>query len=270
MTVDDIEHLIHNRDAFNAFVYTPAQIVAAELQARKKDAALTKTVNELLSVPVPSILENTIGAVLVRHIVSPNYEVRRFVTIVEMLPELQPIFFEYSEDKFTSNNEEKTAYGKVGYFKGVDRHGASILEFQSIIDFNTANGKKISQVRTRWGQPLPEFHHELFSQTALSLTPDNFFNISDWFQKSGGSAKEYYTNLLLLFIQHGVLFENFLIDHPSSSFTRDIFLPAFLYCIEKTGLKPLIVELEPTEIEGDRFWMCYPEETKAYIQSKIS
>ena len=41
-------------------------------------------------------------------------------------------------------------------------------------------------------------------------------------------------------------------------FTKTVFLPAFIAVYKEFGVKPLIVALEPTEIETDIFWMSHP------------
>jgi len=73
-----------------------------------------------------------------------------------------------------------------------------------------------------------------------------------------GGADKYYTPFTALFIKDAILFENFMLDSKEISFTKDIFLSAFIEVYRKTGCKPLIVALEPTDIEGDEFWPCHP------------
>ena len=97
-----------------------------------------------------------------------------------------------------------------------------------------------------------------------------FFDASNWFLKSGGNAKEYYKNFLTLFVSHGILLENFMLDVKELTFTENIFLPAFMQVLRETGKKPLIIALEPTEIESNIFWMCHPQDTKRFVESKIS
>ena len=61
-----------------------------------------------------------------------------------------------------------------------------------------------------------------------------------------------------------------MIDHKQEKeFIRKVFLPAFISILEETGMKPLIVPLEPTEIEGGKFWICYPKEMMSIVKDKL-
>jgi hypothetical protein len=57
---------------------------------------------------------------------------------------------------------------------------------------------------------------------------------------------------------HGILFENFMLDDDEIEFTKKIVVPAFETIEKIFGVKPLIVALNPTEIEGSDFWNSYP------------
>ena len=182
---------------------------------------------------------------------------------------MEPLFWEYYEDKFTSHNEWKHALGKLAFFGGVGKKGGVKIDAFNIIDFNYWGGEKLSAVRTLWGQPLIEFHHEFFDATFRPLS-DCTFDASDWFTINGKNAHGYYQNFLSLFIRHGILFENFMLDEKEFTFTRDVVLPAFIAVCRATGRKPLIVPLEPTTIEGERFWMCYPDKSKLFVLDKLN
>jgi hypothetical protein len=60
-----------------------------------------------------------------------------------------------------------------------------------------------------------------------------------------------------------------MINEKESFFTREIFLPAFIHVYEETGLKPLIVALEPTDTEDDEYWISYLHEEKSFIAEKL-
>jgi hypothetical protein len=133
---------------------------------------------------------------------------------------------------------------------------------------NEANGKQFSEIATTWDQPLVEFHHELLAHAYPNMQ-HTIVNMSEWIEKHGKLPSKYYEHFFELFISNGILFENFLIDSKELKFTEEIILPAFIKVYEKTGLKPIIVALEPTEIEGDCFWMSYPVEDKQIVKDKI-
>lgn len=265
----DIEKLVQDHDAFDRFVYTPPEEAVAELKRRRKDQAVHNKILAWLGDDVPPPLIRGPHAVAFRQLTTSNYEIRRFFSLIDAIEGLDPLFFEYLEDKFTSNNEWKHSLGRLFFFAGKGKKGGSRIDSLTVVDFNKANGKKLSEVVTLWGQSLVDFHHEFF-KTRYRDADAAFFDASSWFKHHGPTPLSYYRSFLMLFIEHGILFENFLIDEKELDFTRDIFLPAFIAVMEETGKKPLIVNLEPTEIEGDRFWMCHPSEDKEFVLEKLS
>jgi hypothetical protein len=72
--------------------------------------------------------------------------------------------------------------------------------------------------------------------------------------------KEYYKAFMSLLVNHGVLFENYYLNEKEHAFTKKVFLPAFIEVYEKTGYKPMIVSIEPTDNEGDQYWYSHPAE----------
>jgi hypothetical protein len=253
-----IKELISDRQKFNDFVYTPIEQAVEKLQSHWNDSKLKTITDTYLNNDIPSIFANGFKFVIYRHLCTPNYEIHRFVSVVDAY-ELEPVFAEYPEDKFTSNNSEKYYLGKLGFHFGVGKKGGLKIKFKNIIDFNASNGKPISSINTLWGEKLTDFHRNMFIERYPQFKNANvFFDSSKWFSLNGGDAKEYYKKMLALFVRHGILFENFLLDKSELSFTEKYFLPAFLDVIDKTGVKPLIVALEPTEIETDEFWMYHP------------
>lgn len=256
----EIEALIRDRGLFNEFVYTPLEDALTILRERWEDPAIPTPDF------IPPVLASGFKAVIFRQLVTPNYEIRRFVNLIDSL-DLDPVFWEYHSDKFTSNNEWKHSLGKMFFYKGHGKKGGMKVDSLNVIDFNRFNGKRLSEVETTWGESLVDFHHDLIEQTFRKV-PGEFFDASAWFAQRGGSAKDYYASFLSLFIKHGILFENFMLDEKETEFTEQIFLPAFMSVYRETGLKPLIVSLEPTDIEGDLFWMCHPHESRAYVDSR--
>lgn len=254
----DLDALMKNREAFNAFVYTDLEKALVEVKNRWDDIRIPTLKN------APDILKNGGGAVLPRQIATGNYEVRRFVDMVEPT-NLKPIFWEYYDDKFTSNNGLKRALGKIPFYAGIGKKGGIKIDRVTIVDFNTYNGKPISSVKTRWGESLIDFHHRLLKQEFKSLDT-LLFDASSWFLKNGKDAKSYYTPFMRLYTKHAILFENFLLDGNEYELTRFIFLPAFIKTWKETGHKPLIVSLVPTETESDSFWVCHPYQSHSFVK----
>jgi hypothetical protein len=260
----DVDKLVSNREAFNKFVYTPLNEAMQELKKRQKNEELKNKISRSLNNNLPTSLQNSPRAILFRQIATPNYETRLFMKTTESMG-LNPLFWEYYEDKFVSNNEVKYHLGKLNFFKGVGKKGGLKLENKNIIDFNSCNGKKLCRVKTIFDESLISFHHRFFEKTYKKLPPDYFFDASDWFKTHGGNAANYYKNYLSLFVANAIEFENFMLDEKELSFTKELFLPAFCQVIKEFGVKPLIVALEPTNIETSELWMCYPYSSKKFI-----
>lgn len=265
----DADALANDRDAFNAYAYLPWHEAMEELEKRANDEKLDAYLSELWPSGIPSIMEGKKSMALFRHIATPNYEIRRFAIGADALDTLQPLILEYTQDKFNNRNEWKFSLAKLRFSKGHDRHGNPISESKTIIDINAGNNQPISSIQTKWGQPLVDFHHELFAD-ALPHLKDNVFDLSDWLHEKGPAAKDYYKAFLALFLKHGILFENFMIDSKEYGFTKDIILPAMLELEAETGYRPLIVALEPTHIEGDEFWLSHPPASIGVIDTKLA
>jgi hypothetical protein len=267
----EIEELISDKEKFNNFVYTPLGEAIAELFARRDEKELEKKITDSLPAPLPDAIKNKPHAVLLVHLVTPSHEILRFTSIIDAIDELEPLFCEYLEDKFTDNNERKYSLGKMNFFLGTGKKGGEKSESMKVIDFDRFRGKKISDVEVLNGQKLIDFHHDLFQNVYNNkFSGEFFFDISEWYAKCGGKANLYYEHLLKIFLKDAILFENFLIDDQERYFTQNIFLPAFMKIKKEFGLKPLIVALEPTEIESDRFWTHYPSAVLEYVKSKFT
>jgi hypothetical protein len=264
----DIDSLVNDHVAFNRFVYTPVHKAIKELKTRTRNAELAILAEKIAGGPLPDSLNDSFKAVLFRQIATPNHEIRRFLSIVDALDELEPFFGEHRDDRFTTSNEYKVSWGKVRFDKKLKQNGK--YESLNILDFPAADGKKISEVTTLWGQLLIDFHHGLFKETYRPVNENFFHNISPWLQEHGGNAANYYKPVLTWFLQKGLLFENFVInDGKELSFTRNVFLPAFIEIYKETGFKPLVINLLPTAIEGGEFWLCHPHKSQTYVEQML-
>ncbi|MCF7831831.1 MAG: hypothetical protein K9M36_03030 [Candidatus Pacebacteria bacterium] len=243
-----------DRELFNALVYTPMSEALEKKEKNKVNDNLNKKINSFL-LEIPEPMQNDHRAVLFRHVTTPQYEIKRFHDIAIGFG-LQPLFWEYHEDKFTSNNKTKHALGRLHVNKGRGADKRTIVKKYTIFDFNKYNGKKISEIYTDKGERLIDFHHKLLDKV-ISNASNLAFDSSDWLKKHGDDASLYYSKFLSLFLSHAILFENFMLDESEKDFTVGIFLPAFLEAVRFFGEKPIIIALNPTEIEGEDFWYCY-------------
>lgn len=266
---DKIEELVSDRKKFNEIIYTPVNEAVAELKKRWTDKNLKERIEKKLGKNIPKLYKKGSRMAICRDVYTPNFELHRFISAADAL-DLTPIFGEYKNDKFTSNNLSKYYLGKMGFHFGFGKNGGPKIKYLNIINFNEANGKPLSSVTTSCGQGLVDFHRELFFLRYSQFTKKHFFDISKWFTENGSSAKLFYDNFLTLFIRHGILFENFMLDKKELNFTRDYFLPAFFRVWDNTGKKPLIIALAPTEIEGDLFWFHYPPDILKHVENKLN
>lgn len=262
-----MDSIIADRKLFDSHIYTNLNDAIQELHLRQKDEDLKAKVRKMLPAGIPSLMNDRMNVVLFRHIATPNYEIRRFMSVADALEEHNTLILEYTADKFTNRNESKYFLGRICLDKGMNKNKESMFECQNIVDFNSNNSKPISSVKTLWGQPLVDFHHELF-ESVFPKFRNSIVDVSDWLKLHGSTAKEYYKSFLLLFVRDGILFENFLLDGKEVSFTKEIIMPCIEEITRELGVRPLIVALSPTEIEVDKFWFSHPYSDKDFISRR--
>ena len=261
-----LDEITANRNVFDSFLYTHWSDVPSELEKRASDPVLKKYVSALIQEDLPSPMTAGPVMALFRHTATSNFETLRFGMCAEVLDHLRPYIFEFSNDKFNDRNEAKYHLGKMHFHKGTDKFGASIHEAVRIIDFNSNNNVPLKDVRTLWGKSFLDLHRELFNQSIPHLAQSRF-DMSNWLQRHGPSAREYYKPFLALFLAHGVLFDNYMLEGKEALFTREVILGALLELHHECGYRPLIVSLEPTNREGDDFWLAYPWSDKAKVDA---
>jgi hypothetical protein len=260
--------LRRDTELFYKTVCTRLDTALKELEVRRQDQQLEKRIFALLHDDIPEPLQKAPKAVMFRQITVANYENRRFLNLVDASDAIEPLFWEYWDDKYTPN-ELKRPWGKLHFYHGKGKNGGDKIEHLNIIDFNLSNGKKIQEVRTLWGERLLDFHHALLKENLKVLNPSIFYDASKWFSRQGARAKNYYESFLTLFVRHGILFEDFMLEGKESEFIHDVFVPAFLSAWQKTGHKPLIVNLAAPRIEGQQFWYFHPASDKTFLEERI-
>lgn len=256
-----------DKKLFFSTVYTPLSEALKILEERQKDQKLQSKIEKLLNNDIPSPLKGPgKKAVQFRQIATPNHDVKCFTEITKD-NDLKTVFFEYYNDKFTSNNDFKHSLGQLKIHLKINKHGNHVEEKVTIFDFNKYNGKKFKDILTLWSEPLVDFHRKLFTVCGYPPKDLHFYDASDWFSNNGAKAVDYYVNFLLLFVGHGILFENFLLKGSEGEFTKEIFLPAFDKACSLSGMKPLIVPIPPMDNEEDPHWTSYDKKVKAFLES---
>lgn len=262
----DYNKIMSNRETFNNTIYTQLSEAIKILEERRKDENLVKKIYELLEGDIPSCFSNDkLNAIHFRQIATPNFDALWFLDLINSC-NFHPIFFEYYDDKFTSNNEFKHSLGQLRIYDGINKNGDHKRELATIVDFNKFNGHKLKEVSTLWGESLIDFHHKIFDLYNLPTKDISFYDASDWFHKKGNNAKEYYKIFFLLLVKDGILFENFLTEGSEGDFSRSIVLSAIEYVYDKTGLKPLIVPIPPMDVEDNEYWISYKPLVKNIIK----
>ncbi len=265
ISIGDYNTIMSDRNIFNQIVYTPLSEALILLEQRQKDPILIKKIEKLLKEDIPKPLKdiNRYG-VQFRQIVTPNNEAKNFIKTSESF-DIIPVIMEYNQDKFSSNNFFKRSLGQLNIQGNVNNKDTYIIEKISIMDFNKHNGKKLTEVVTHWNEPLIDFHKKLFNKCNFDNGKCLFFESSEWVKAHGAKPEEYYKDFLLLFICHGILFENFLIEGDDANFSKNIILPAIENAINLTGMKPLIVPIGPLDMDNDDYWFYYNKDVKSYI-----
>lgn len=239
-----------------------------EINRRHGDKELKQKLEEFWGENKPDFLDEAgPRSVLSKVLITPNREFEYFLDISRDIG-LKTSFWEYHSGKFVGRNQEKRHLGKLFFYHGLGKNNGHIIDHKNIVDFNTEEGNRISDVKTLNGKSLVEFHHDILKKRF----PDEAFrikDISEWFDKVR-NLDEYYVYYLSLFIRDHILFENFLYnEEEESKFTINKFLPSFEKVTKIFGVKPLIVPLLPHEHEKSNLWFSYGECSKKIVEDMI-
>lgn len=246
-----------SRPEFDSKFYVTLEYALEEIEKRRQNKELIKKIESYIN-GIPEPFNYGVNAVLFRSVATPQFEIKRFFDLSTGF-NMRPLFWEYYDDKFHSGNPSKHTLGKLFIYKGMNKNNISIIKKHTLIDFNVSNGLSMKYIQTLKGGNFIDFHHKIMERVMPGST-NYLFDSSEWLKNNGGVAKRYYKKYLALFLVHGVLFENFLLDENERDFTKNVFIPSFEKIEKLFGLKPLIVALNPTEIEGSEFWNSYPQQ----------
>ncbi len=258
-----------NKERIRERLYTPLQDVLGELERRRQDKELCKKVDDFFgNFKPPQEFGKRPRGVMVRCIASPTIEYEYFKGVQRGL-RLDPLFLEFSADKFVAKNHEKYGLCRLSFVKSEPKFKRRIVQKRRIVNFNVYEGHALNAIRTEEGGSLVDFHHSLLARSGLDKGVE-VSDFSDWFLKSRTLSEEYYLYYLALFLVHGVLFENFLFNKDEQFFTETKVLPAFQKLTEMFGVRPLIVPIVPLEEEEAPYWYYYDEKIMKLIDPKNS
>lgn len=242
-----------------AEIYTDIEKAKTEIQKRWNNPELRKKVESYLG-EIPEIFFNGPHAILFRNIMTPDHEFFHFLKLASEV-KLKPLVLEYTEDKFSTRNEDKLCLTKMAIFEKRNKRNEAIYHYNKIVDLKEFENVCFSKIKTLTGESLVDFHHNLMEKNMTEKIPSH--DMSNWITHNGNHAQDYYKRILAFFICHGVLFESFVTDQSEKEFEERVTLPAIKHIEEVFGLKPIIVRLLPdTE---DAYWWCHPNDVENYI-----
>jgi hypothetical protein len=247
-------------DLLKTYVYTSKSEAELELAKRWNDTELRNRVEQKLGTFMLKQLISAPRAVFSRSIISPNLEFNYFIDLVSDM-QIEPLLLEY-DGKFVAKNEEKYHLCKMYFLDHVGKRKTPVLSSFKIVDFNTNEGKNMSEIKTLNGQPLRDFHHGLLEQQYPGKSV-SILDITNWFNSTRFLTEDYYFYYFSLFVCHGILFENFLTeDKEEVSYIKSHVFKSFIKVHEYFGVKPLIFPLLPIENEKFRTWYSYSNDIK--------
>lgn len=245
-------------------MYTSIDEAKEEVWKRWNNTELRQSVLEYVG-ELPEAFDREPWAVLARHLGTPNFEFCAFVELARKA-DLKPICPEFIGDKICSKNPDKLFLGKTIFCHDSEGRGSGTTSHH-IINFSTEDGKPINKVITVWGEGMVTYHHRILSSVLPGiLLTDN----TAWLKSMGQRPELFYPRLIALFICHGIMFENFLVEGDEGKFTREIVWPAIRRVTKYFGLKPLIVRLLPEESEAEPYWCWYPGHLEAEVKALLA
>ena len=238
-------------------IYSSLDEAREELKKRWNDEELKKKIEEELgSYFIPQFKIEPRG-ITFRQVCSPDNGFTFFYQCSKYCG-AKPLVLEYYDDIFVHFNEEKVGLGTLHLFLS---NGEK--EKINIMNFRKSEKKKLGECVLKNGERLVDFHHNLFNVWGEKI---DFLDNSVWF-KSIGKSSEYYYNLLLHFIAHGILFETFSEEDGETDLIDKAIIPSITKIYDKFGLKPIICRLYPKNQSGeeDYYWWSYPSFVNKYI-----
>lgn len=243
--------------------FTAEKEAIKELKRRREDKALLRKVYDFLNGDIPEHFSREKPIVyLARHIATPNYETLRFVELAKQ-HKLPIVIGMDKRDKFVSNSILKKPLGKMPILKGTARNGDEIIENFTIINFDSAQGKPLESIYTNSGEKLVDFHTRLLKQVYDKDV--ELIDESEWIDRNErGNLLEHYKRTLALLIAHGVMYEFY--EDKEYSFVEKILKPAFEFCENYFGERPLICNLVDENIANQRDWNSYPSVIYPFVR----
>ncbi|NVN91194.1 MAG: hypothetical protein HXX11_11405 [Desulfuromonadales bacterium] len=240
-------------------VHSSLNEARTEIHRRWNDAALKRSVEEMLGVHLWPEMKGQPRGVLWRCLPSPDNGFTFFVQASQWMG-LKAFLPEYIEDMFVHFNAEKKSLGRLS----LSMPDGTMVTCD-IVDFHASQGKPMTEVVLKTGESLVGFHHRLLDRSGYPVMRRD---LSDWWI-SLKPARNYYHYYLAHFIAHGVLFDVFEQeeDHRENVFLQEVVLPNIEKVEREFGKKPLIVRHYPPEQteEENFYWFSYPPHVNTWL-----
>lgn len=171
-----------------------------------------------------------------------------------------PLAQEFLGDVFYHDNEEKKGLGRLRV-ELEDGARATV----DLMDFHANEKRVMGACLLKTGENLADFHHHLLALDGCDL---KIIDNTAWY-RAIGRANAYYYPLLLHFVAHAVLFENFYdgVGSAEAAFTDEVIRPALARVREDYGLDPLIVRAYPEDQSADEdfFWWSHSNRVNRFL-----
>jgi hypothetical protein len=230
-------------------MFRRADVMAREAVERRQNHGLVDAVHRFTSGVGPTSTNDRPVFMLIRAIASWDNEVLRFLQLCQAV-DAEPVIVTMLGDRFTSLNMDKYRRARMTFWW---QNRTRVLRAG---DMRAADGRSMSELRTRRGLPLAQYHHALLNSQQHVRTVD----LSDWLRPGGRSD---YVHFFALCMVGAVLVEAIDEDPLERQFVRERMLPAWHRASSLFGVAPLVTcHYTPAENRDD-YWWGYPGEAFA-------
>lgn len=256
---------LEDKNILQSFFYTRPEDAMNEIYLRRKESDFKVSNLYPNVIDIESKYSNKVIG-LVHRDITPNLEIARMIDTCDFMG-ICPVLLNYENDLFSCLSRSKYLLGKMAFFSGYGKSGGMKVEFKKVIDFDGAEGKKLNEIKTVFGDDLMTFHKKIFNERYHFLERSEY-DIT--LLSNSILASEIYKFLFFLSIINGVFLEHFLFSGLEKKFVDEIVFPAFRFVWESTGYKPLVVPFEPTDNDDADFWHYYYFNIKDIIENKYN
>jgi len=246
--------------------HTPLDTCVKEIMERRKDTRLKKDIRNFLQNDVPAHFKNKKPIFYFsRYVATPDFETLRYIKQVSHY-NFPIIIGEDHTDIFSSHSSLKRNLAKLPIITGTSRTGDGIVEFKTIVNFATQQGKRLMDVETIAGTRLVDFHKTISQQMFPKYL--HMVDESAWVDRhSRGKLISLYESMLALLIRDGIMLEYY--EPDEIDFVQAVILPAMKITKARFGHTPLIAPLDPETNKKVIDVNSYPKEVKKFAEDII-